>query len=178
MGFQDIRDYLAYNPETGDFHWIKPRTNRVKVGDKAGYMRPDGYCLHRCMGKCYYAHRLAWWFVHGEMPPAEIDHINGNPSDNRIANLRLATHAENHKNRRAEVGGSSRYKGVSLFARTGRWKAEVVGNGQSKYLGYFDTELQAAKAYDLAAFALHGSFARLNFHSPPDPLAGMTRGEQ
>jgi hypothetical protein len=97
-------------------------------------------------------------------PPEElyIDHINGDRLDNRRSNLRICTHAENQRNRKATVG-SSKYKGVGFFKRDRKWAARIRFNSKLIHLGYFDNEIDAAKAHDKAARELHGEFARTNF---------------
>ncbi len=94
----------------------------------------------------------------------ECDHINGNGLDNRRANLRLCTHAQNQYNRKSR-GGSSRYKGVFLFKAPNTWQAFIDASHKRSHLGYFRNEIEAALAYDAAARELHGEFAWLNF--PP-----------
>ena len=108
-----LREVLDYGPDTGVFTW-KIRTNsRVKVGDVAGALRPDGYIQISIDGRLHRAHRLAWLYVTGESPPDQIDHINGVRDDNRIANLRLATSAENKQNlRRAKSRNKTGFLGV------------------------------------------------------------------
>jgi hypothetical protein len=102
-------------------------------------------------------------------PPARfiIDHINGNGLDNRRANLRLATAAQNRWNARASRRGGwgGLYRGVTRLGAT-RWKASIAANGQREDLGCFATAELAARAYDAGARRLHGEFARLNFPGP------------
>lgn len=101
-------------------------------------------------------------------PPAGmvVDHVNHNGMDNRRANLRLATFAQNQANRRATKGGTSQYKGVFLNGQNGRWSAKIIRKGVFKYLGSYSTEAEAAEAYDAAARLLDGAYACLNFPGP------------
>ena len=93
-----------------------------------------------------------------------VDHINQNGVDNRRTNLRLATHAQNRCNRKKySKPATSKYKGVYRPTNSKRWAATVCSNGKHKYLGQFDDEVEAAKAYDTAAKELQGEFASLNF---------------
>jgi len=96
----------------------------------------------------------------------ECDHINGNSLDNRKANLRSATRQQNCWNSRKRRPKSlSKYKGVSWNKRGQPWKAMLTANGKTMYLGCFDNQKQAAKAYDTAAKKYYGKFAALNFPS-------------
>ena len=93
-----------------------------------------------------------------------VDHKNGNALDNRKANLRLATHWQNSCNRKkVNTNTWSRFIGVSFHKRRGLWTAEIRYRGKHIWLGYFKTEIEAARAYDAAAKKYHGEFARLNF---------------
>jgi hypothetical protein len=93
----------------------------------------------------------------------EVDHINGDTLDNRRANLRLCPHSQNGCNLRKWVSPtSSRHKGVCLRPN-GRWQAYVSFGGRQKYLGLFEVEDDAARAYDREARTLFGDFAKLNF---------------
>jgi hypothetical protein len=93
-----------------------------------------------------------------------VDHRNTDSLDNRRANLRLATHSQNSCNSRRDKSNTySRYRGVSFSKRKGKWFAAIRANGRKLWLGYFDNEIDAARAYDTAARKYHGEFARLNF---------------
>ena len=107
-------------------------------------------------GRSEYMHRL----IMG-CPDRQVDHRNGDGLDNRRENLRLATNAQNSANQRPR-GGSSRFKGVALCKQTGRWEANIRVNYRQRKLGRFDTEEQAAAAYDAAAAEAFGEYAHLN----------------
>jgi hypothetical protein len=92
----------------------------------------------------------------------QVDHINRNGLDNRRENLRVCTHQQNQMNRPSR-GGSSSYKGVDWRTSHNKWRASIKLNQKKKFLGHFQTELEAAQAYDAAAIILHGEFALLNF---------------
>ena len=95
-----LRELLRYVPKTGQFYWRK-QCGPASRGSEAGNSQSAGYRLIG-IDKCYYyAHRLAWLYVHGVEPTGDIDHINGNPADNRIANLRECPRSKNaHATRR------------------------------------------------------------------------------
>lgn len=93
-----------------------------------------------------------------------VDHRNNNGLDNRIENLRLATHAQNMHNRgKFLLNSTSQFVGVHLDKRAFNWKVQIRHKGKTIFLGRFDSEIEAAKAYDAAAKKYHGEFARLNF---------------
>lgn len=107
----------------------------------------------------YYMHRI----ITGAADDMVVDHINGNGLDNRRANLRAATRVQNRWNRRKRRVGSSRYKGVDRYAAKGKWRARISLDKKKIHLGYFSTEVEAARAYDEAARRYHGEFASPNF---------------
>ena len=92
-----------------------------------------------------------------------IDHINGNGLDNRRANLRFATPTENSQNQRKRAGCISDFKGVDFDRYKFRWRARIFFNGECIYLGRYQHETDAARAYDNAARRLYGQLANLNF---------------
>jgi hypothetical protein len=156
-----LKEVLNYDPETGEFTWLVSAGRRVRVGDVAGYQRPDGYCRIQIDGRNYRAHRLAWLHMTGEWPPHQIDHINGDPSDNRTSNLRPATHSQNMANSRKPRHNTSGFKGVSWQAAQRKWVASLKVNGRTRFLGRFDCPAAAHAAYVAAAVKHSGEFARV-----------------
>ena len=93
----------------------------------------------------------------------EVDHINGNTLDNRKCNLRLCSHRENIRNAKLSVRNKHGAKGVTIRKRSGRFRADIVVNGDQKFLGEFSNLEAAARAYDTAARKHFGEFAKTNF---------------
>lgn len=146
---RELADRLDYNPETGVFLW----KNGPRKGREAGWVRRDGY-LEIHLDKSYLAHRLAWLFVHGSFPPDQIDHINGVKTDNRIANLRAASHRENQQNkRRANATNSTGVLGANRYGK--KFHAQISVNNRNLHIGYFDTPEEAHEAYVQAKRRLH-----------------------
>jgi len=94
-------------------------------------------------------------------PTKYVDHANGFGIDNRRRNIRIATPSQNQWNRAVQPGARSKFKGVTLAS--GRWQSRITAHGTQRYLGWFRSEEEAPRCYDLAAIQLHGEFARLNF---------------
>lgn len=155
-----LKDTIFYNPDTGLFVNLVDRNSRSRKGDVLGYTQSNGYVYLRFNSKLYRAHRLAWFYVTGEWPDLEIDHIDGNRTNNKFSNLRRATTKENARNTKYR-GGVSGYKGVQPSLK--KWVARIKVDGKQINLGTFDDKIEAAKAYDKAAVKYFGSFAKINF---------------
>ncbi len=151
----ELKKVLDYDPVTGDFTRMVANSNRIKVGDIAGFVNKGGYKQLMINKKTYYAHRLAWLYIYGEFPQNHIDHINGNKKDNRIANLRECTNIENHQNMASRKNSTSKYLGVCWSNYHNKWFAQISFNYQKKYLGLFENEEEAFAAYLKAKKELH-----------------------
>jgi hypothetical protein len=133
-----LRALLIYDPETGVF------TNRVTrrgslAGARVGSKDAHGHINIGINYHTYKAHRLAWLYVYGEWPPDCIDHINRDPADNRICNLRVADKSVNAHNTGPRCDTRSGEKGVSWHKAANKWRAYYTNRGVTMHIGLFDT---------------------------------------
>jgi hypothetical protein len=147
-----VRSLFDYDPLTGIL--------RRKSTGATGYRRRDGYLVFNVLGKVQKSHRLIWLMVYRRLPrkPREIDHINGDPSDNRLSNLRIATHGQNLQNAKLQRNNALGIRGVYIF--NGKYRAQIKANRQQIHLGTFSTIDAAIEARRVAVQKLHGEFAR------------------
>lgn len=148
------RELFTYDSETGVFTRRKGSRGH-RAGREEGTVDPKGYRRLCADGALYLAHRLAWLYVYGRWPTDQIDHIDHNPSNNRIANLRECTNAENRQNIRPEGYGVSGYLGVKFHKKNNNWVAKITLGPTAVYLGSFDTPEAASEAYLTAKKELH-----------------------
>ena len=150
-----LRELLKYNPDTGEFVW-RVSCRGTKAGDTAGTSGSEGR-RHITIGYSKYkAHRLAWLYVYGYWPKNLIDHINGDPTDNRIENLREATVSENlHNQRRSHKNNKTGVLGVQWRPMKNKFRARITVSGKEISLGHFDSIEDAEKAYLEAKAKLH-----------------------
>lgn len=153
-----LKEMLRYDPDKGTFTWLVPRTAGVQAGDLAGSHDVEGYLLVTVFKRCYRGHRLAWFYMTGEWPSSHIDHINRNPADNRFANLRLATAAQNGMNRKLDKRNASGVTGVTWCKTSKKWRVDIEDQGKSFYLGRFD-DLDKAISVRKSAEASHSAVA-------------------
>jgi hypothetical protein len=150
---QRLRDLFDYDPETGIL------SRRIKCGK--GLPGPVGWPVRGHLAVQvdaynHYVHRLAWLHYYGEWPKEQIDHINGDKHDNRIANLRDVPRGHNQQNfRKPNRNNTSGFLGVSWFRKTGRWTASITVDGRRKCIGYYATKEDAYAAYVAAKRRLH-----------------------
>lgn len=154
----EIREHLEYDPTDGVFIWSANASPRLR-GRRAGTAMANGYRRVRIDGEYYTEHRLAWVYMTGDCPELQIDHVNGLRWDNRWENLRLATNAQNQRNRRTNFNNRIGLKGVCVGYR-GRYRAVIFDGKRSIFLGHFDTPKQAHDAYSAKAAELFGEYAR------------------
>jgi hypothetical protein len=130
---EELLRVLDYNPDTGVFRWkINANNNGALKGSVAGKPHSQGYWTIGYKGKDYLAHRLAWFYVHGEWPATDVDHRHGNKRDNRISKLRLLTRSQNNLNRR-------KLHGVTWYKPYNKWRVRFG----KKTLGYRDDFFEA-----------------------------------
>ena len=143
-----VRELLAYDQTTGELTWRRSTNRRIRVGSVAGG-RHEGYIVISVDGVSIYAHRIAWLLTHGKWPAGEVDHKNGNGTDNSIDNLREGPRKVNMQNiRKAKVTSKSGMLGVRQ--RNGSFKARIAIDGRDVLLGSFATADEAHAAYVLA----------------------------
>jgi hypothetical protein len=155
-----ICEFLNYNAETGKFTWIKAACSRFQPGSTVGRIDRDGYIIIGLDGYEFRAHRIAWLLTHGYMPECYIDHINGDPSDNRILNLRLANFSQNGMNAKAKKN-SSGFKGVVWHKRDQKWIARIRVNRKPIHIGAFKNLEDAVEARNQREIELFGEYRRI-----------------
>jgi len=153
-----LLETLRYDPDTGLFTRLVQLAARALKGSIAGSVGKDGRRRIRLDKEQFFAARLAWFYMTGEWPKGEVDHIDLNRSDDRFVNLRIATHQQNNVNRRVLRNNRLGVKGVSKV--NGRYRAQIWVNNQRRHLGYYSTIDDAKVAYAKVAREHFGEFAR------------------
>lgn len=163
----EFRERITYDPNSGIFHW-KVTSGKARAGKAAGFFEHGYWCIG-IFSRTHTASRLAWLLTYEEWPAGLVDHINGDPLDNRIANLRLVTPSQNQANRRTnKCKKSSSYKGVFWNRACQKWFASIMQDGKHIYLGIHSSEEEARRAYESAADSFQGSYAH---HKCAPPVA-------
>jgi hypothetical protein len=157
-----LKQLLHYDPDTGGWVWLVDRMSgggrkvQVHAGDRAGYVRSDGYVRIQIDGAFYLGHRLAFLYMLDRWPAEETDHINLIRSDNRWCNLRDATHSQNQRNSEYHAKMSDLPRGVTKDRE--KFRAQIYRGMNKSHLGTFDTPEEASAAYEAAAKELYGEF--------------------
>lgn len=151
---EELRSIMSYDPMSGEFRWKKRLSQGTRAGEVAGCLNTLGYWQVGIRRHRYYGHRLAWLHFYGEWPPTEVDHIDGNPANNRIGNLRLASHSTNMQNlTRVSKKTQSGILGVHVTKQG--FSSKIMVNYKSVHLGNFKTAEEAHAAYVAAKRELH-----------------------
>lgn len=141
-----LKELVSYNKETGELFWKVRMSDKTPAGKQAGSKRKDGYVCLKIRGERLTAHRIAWAVFYGVWPTNNIDHINGDPSDNRIENLRDVSQRENIQNLyRAKSNNKLGLLGVMRDKKN--FAARIVVNGLCIHLGNFSCPNAAHAAY-------------------------------
>lgn len=151
---QRLRELLHYDPETGVFTW-RVACRGTAAGDVAGCVIDGGYIRITIDKRFHRSHRLAWLYMTGTWPANDIDHIDGNPSNNALANLRDVTRSVNLQNRRAAMGHNTTSGVLGVSSKRNKWRARIKVDGRHVSLGHFDTIEEAQAAYLEAKRAHH-----------------------
>jgi hypothetical protein len=144
MNFNEYFEYC-----NGELYWKKTTSFRIKVGQKAGYKRKDGYSFVRLNKKHYGVHQIIF-AIYYKYIPKEVDHIDNNPSNNCIENLRAATRSQNAINQPLTLKNKSGIKGVSWHKQAKKWIVQLFVNKQYKYLGLYD-DIELAELVSIEA---------------------------
>jgi len=149
-----LKELVSYNPDTGFFYNKSMR--------HVGHEKYDGYILIKIAKTLYRAHRLAWLYVYGYIPDGDIDHIDGDASNNKINNLRLATRTQNTQNSKIAKNNTTGAKGVSFHKRDRLYQARIQHNGKRIFIGSYPDIDSAHTAYENKAKSLFGQFYKSN----------------
>lgn len=160
---QRLKERVTYDPVSGVFVWNDTFSGTCRKGWPAGREgtgKAAGYWRITIDAREYKAHRLAWLYMTGDWPEKQIDHINGDPSDNRWSNLRLATQSQNKANGRKYKSNKSGFKGISWNCSFKKWNAAIQVDGKQKHLGRYKNIADALNAYKEASERYFGEFSR------------------
>ncbi len=148
----------AFEYRDGELFWkIKPAM-RVHVGDKAGWLDKNATHLRVLYkGKKVMVHRIVYLMHHGHLPEC-VDHVDRNPLNNKIENLREATKSQNSCNKKVRSDSGTGIKNVTYYRPSGKWRVAIAVNGKRKHIGYFADMEQAKIAAENAGKMYHGQF--------------------
>lgn len=161
ISIERLRELLSYDSETGLLTWL-PRSAKgwnTRYAGKIAGANLRGYIVIKIDHVRFQAHRLIWAMERGEWPTSDVDHVDRNPSNNRISNLRIASRSQNVANSPSRKSSKSGVKGVHWDSVSQKWKAQIHFNGKKKSLGRFKSIEKAAEAYARAAEVAFGEFA-------------------
>jgi hypothetical protein len=157
----ELKEKLIYDSLSGIFWWKSNAIGRASLDNPAGSKDAKGYCRIMINRKMYLAHRLAWLYVNGVWPKSQIDHIDGNPLNNRYENLRECDSSQNICNSKLRRDSKTGVKGVSWHSQAKKYNVRVCINGKRRSMGLFDDKEFAELVSIEARKKYHGEFARI-----------------
>lgn len=158
LTYEKVNQLLEYLPN-GELRRKVTTSPKAIEGTFVGNGDLRRYKYFSIDGVKYYNHRIVWFIHHGYMPK-QIDHINKNPLDNRIENLRECTQSQNNWNQGVKVTNKSGHKGISWYTRDKRWVAKLNIHGKQVVVGHFKNKEDAVKAMEKTRMEIHKEFAR------------------
>lgn len=172
LSIEYINEAVKYDPETGLFFWKErplghfsseqsfKRWKTVYSGKIAGSLDSDGYIVIRINYEIYFSHRLAWILMTGKWPKSGLDHIDGNPINNKISNLREVNQSQNNCNAKIRRDNSSGLRGVTWDKERNKWQVQLSINKKRVFYARYDSLEDAKISYKKASEKYHGEFAR------------------
>jgi hypothetical protein len=156
---EELHRFFEY--KEGNLYWKIKTSQRIKIGDKAGHLKTNGYIALKLNNLQYRMHRIIWAYHYSAIPNnLQIDHIDGNKANNKIENLRLATHSQNKSNnKRARCDSKSNILGVCWSKASRKWESHIRKNNKKIHLGYFANQNDAIAARKTAELQYFGEFA-------------------
>jgi hypothetical protein len=185
VSVDQLRQLIVYNPETGKMYWLHrgvewfensgARTAQqvcdtwnARYAFEEAFASPNsfGHLTGSVLGRYTLGHRVAWAMHHGAWPSGRIDHINGDPADNSIKNLRLATPEDNARNASRSRRNKSGVTGVRWYAQSGKWHVQISKNHRNHHIGFFNdfNEAVAARKQAELDFGYHPNHGRAPHH--------------
>ena len=153
-----LRELFSYDAKTGLLIWRKA-SGTARAGREAGWLHESGYVYVGIQGRSYKAHRVIWYLYYGKQPKELLDHIDRNPTNNRIKNLRECTHAQNQQNKRTYANNQSGVKGVNWYPRYNKWRVRIQHMGKPILVGMYSD-------FDAACAARLQAQKKLHSHAP------------
>lgn len=155
----DLNRLFTFNKETGELFWKVSLSKSVKIGERAGTLKPNGYRTIQINGKLYREHRIVYALFYGKQPEFEIDHIDANKQNNSPKNLRISNRNTNCQNRTKRADNTSGYKNVFWKNETKKWQVKICAFGKTYHFGCYLNIEDAAEIAEKQRKILHGEFA-------------------
>jgi hypothetical protein len=162
ISIETLKEWIDYDPNTGELTWLKSPHHLIKTGDVAGSYEKRGYKVIQVKKRLIKGHRTAWAITHGYFPIGEIDHIDNNPSNNRIGNLREVNRSKNQMNTKTPKNNTSGVKGVHYCNPKRKWIASISIDKKKICIGHFTSIEEAIKARKQKEKDIHGEYALKN----------------